>query len=272
MIKKKNKKLFKKVCKRLRIKCLEIIFKSKASHIGSIYSCLDIIIYIYLNIIKFKKKIPNHDFIMSKGHAGLAVYLVLYYKKIISSKKISGYYQNGSYLSGHVSHYRNPGIEISSGSLGHGLSIGCGYAFGNMINGVNKKTIVMMSDGECNEGSVWEAVLFASHSKLKNLICIIDFNNLQSLDTIANTLDTLPLDKKFKSFGWNVIEINGHSYEDLENVFLRKFENLKPLCVIAKTVKGKGVSFMENNVLWHYRSPNFDELKLAYSELSCCNN
>jgi transketolase len=125
-----------------------------------------------------------------------------------------------------------------------------------------------MSDGECNEGSVWEGVLFASHYKLKNLICIIDFNNLQSLDTIKNTLNTLPLDKKFKSFGWNVIKINGHSFKDLFKVFSRKTKNSQPLCIIAKTVKGRGVSFMENNVLWHYRSPNLDELKLAYSEIS----
>lgn len=263
-----KEKFFKKICNKLRLKCLEIIFKTKASHIGSIYSCLDIIVYIYLYIIKFNKKKPNHDFIMSKGHAGLAVYLALYYKKIISKKKLSTYYQNGSFLSGHVSHYKNPGIEVSTGSLGHGLSIGCGYALANKINNSHKKTFVLMSDGECNEGSVWESVLFASHSKLKNLVCIIDFNNLQSLDTIKNTLNTLPLDKKFKSFGWNVAKINGHSFKDFLKVFSRKSNNSQPLCVIAKTIKGRGVSFMENNVLWHYRSPNLGELKLANLEIS----
>ncbi len=263
-----KEKFFKKICNKLRLKCLEIIFRTKASHIGSIYSCLDIIVYIYSYIIKFNKRKPNHDFIMSKGHAGLAVYLVLYYKKIISEKKLSTYYQNGSFLSGHVSHYKNPGIEVSTGSLGHGLSIGCGYALANKINNSDKKTFVLMSDGECNEGSVWEAVLFASHSKLKNLVCIIDFNNLQSLDTIKNTLNTLPLDKKFKSFGWNVAKINGHSFKDFLKVFSRKSKNSQPLCVIAKTIKGRGVSFMENNVLWHYRSPNLDELKLANLEIS----
>ncbi len=174
-------------CFRLRLKCLDIIKNTGASHIGSIFSCLDIIVYIYSYIIKFKNLNSNHDFILSKGHAGLAVYLTLFLKKIINHKILNSYYKNGSKLSGHISHYKVPGIEISTGSLGHGLSIGCGFAYANKLKKNLRKTFVLISDGECNEGSIWEAALFASHKKLNNLICIIDYNKIQSLESVKKT-------------------------------------------------------------------------------------
>lgn len=250
----------------LRLRILELIYKTKASHIGSIYSCLDIIFFLYAKIIKLKKKKSNHDFILSKGHSGLALYVTLAHLNIINGKKLDSYYSNGSKFSGHVSHYDIPGIDFSTGSLGHGLSIGCGLAYGNMLKKNKKMTYVLMSDGECDEGSVWEAALFASHNKLKNLVCIIDYNKLQSLTTVKNTLNLEPFSDKWKSFGWIVREIDGHNFKSLKKVFLKKNFS-KPLCIIAHTTKGKGVSFMENSVLWHYRSPNDFEFNLAKKEL-----
>ena len=249
-----------------------MIHKAGAGHPGGSLSAIDILVALYgtqLNFDVSDGDSPTRDrFIMSKGHAGLAVYLTLWHFKKISNKKISKYYKNGSYLSGHISHFKNIGIEISTGSLGHGLSIACGYALGNKLKKNRKNTYVLLSDGECNEGSVWEAVMFASHFKLNNLVCIIDYNNLQSLDTVKRTIDIEPLDIKFKSFGWNVKKINGHSLKEIEAVFSKKYKNNKPTCIIAKTIKGKGVSFMENKVLWHYRSPSLKEYNLAKFEIN----
>ena len=264
-----NKKNFFKEGNKLRLKILEIIHVSKASHIGSIYSCLDIIFFIYSKIIKFKKKKSNHDFVLSKGHAGLALYTCLNKINMISDKQLNSYYKNGSKLSGHVSHYGINGVDFSTGSLGHGLSIGCGLAYGNVLNNDKKRlTFVVLSDGECDEGSIWEAALFASHFKLNNLICIIDYNKLQSLDTVKKTMNLEPFEKKWQSFGWSVKKINGHNFNSLSRAFKINKKNKKPLCIIANTVKGKGVSFMEKNVLWHYRSPSKEELYQARKDLT----
>lgn len=261
-----EEKNFSKNVNLLRLRILELIYKTKASHIGSIYSCLDIIFFLYIKIIKFKKKKSNHDFILSKGHSGLALYVTLEHLNIIYQKNLDSYYSNGSKFSGHVSHHNIQGIDFSTGSLGHGLSIGCGMAYGNLLKKNKKMTYVLMSDGECDEGSIWEAALFASHNRLKNLVCIIDYNKLQSLTTVKNTLNLEPFSDKWKSFGWIVREIDGHNFKSLKKIFLKK-KLSKPLCIIAHTTKGKGVSFMENSVLWHYRSPDDFEFNLAKKEL-----
>ena len=262
-----EEKIFRKNTNLLRVRILELIHKTKASHIGSIYSCLDIIFFLYKKIIKFKKKkVANHDFILSKGHSGLALYVSLAHLKIINQKSLDTYYTNGSKFSGHVSHHNIPGIDFSTGSLGHGLSMGCGLAFGNMLRKNKKITYVLMSDGECDEGSVWEAAMFASHHKLNNLVCVVDYNKLQSLTKVKDTLNLEPFVDKWQSFGWTVIEIDGHNFKSLKEVFLKK-KLSKPLCILAHTIKGKGVSFMENSVLWHYRSPDDLEFELAKKEL-----
>ena len=265
MVKDQNK--FKSISNKLRLKILKIINDTRASHIGSIFSCLDIILYIYIKIIKFKNKSPNHDFILSKGHAGLGLYTCLSYLKIISERKLNTYYKNGSKLSGHVSHHGVEGVEISTGSLGHGLSIGCGLAYGNKLNKNKKKTFVLMSDGECDEGSVWEAALFAAHFNLNNLICVIDYNKIQSLKKVSQTIKLEPFVKKWQSFGWKVIQTDGHNYKSLKNNFAKINKSNKPICIIAHTVKGNGVSFMQNSVLWHYRAPNEKEYFFAKKEL-----
>lgn len=171
-------------------------------------------------------------------------------------------------MAGHVTSGSIPGVEISSGALGHGLAIGCGMALTAKRDQSNYRVFVLLSDGECDEGSTWEAALFAPHHRLSNLVVIIDYNKIQSLGPVNEVLDLEPLAAKWEAFGWSVREIDGHNFHEIEDAL----ENVpraegKPTCIIAHTVKGKGVTFMENKVLWHYRSPNEDELRSALAQL-----
>jgi len=207
-------------------------------------------------------------FILSKGHAGAGVYAALAESGFLSKDKLKTHYQDGSDLSGHVSHKGIPGVEFSTGSLGHGLPVAVGMALAAKINKNKYRVVTLMSDGECDEGSNWEAILFAAHHKLNNLVAIIDRNRLQSICSTEDTLSLEPFVDKWKAFGWRVIEIDGHNYEEIFNACNSMSTPIdRPLCVIANTIKGKGVSFMENNVLWHYRSPQGDEYKSAMVEL-----
>ena len=256
----------------VRKSILKMTNNGKSSHVGSALSCADILSVLYSNIIdveKIKNQLFDRDrFVMSKGHAGAALYAVLAEKKIISKDILMTHYQNGSNLSGHVSHKLLKGVEISTGSLGHGLPISIGIAYGLKIDKLNSNTFCLMSDGELDEGSNWEAFLFGAHHKLNNLIVIIDRNNLQSIKSTEQTLALEPLDKKLLSFGWDVYKVDGHNHQELTNV-IKKAKNTKiPSVIIAKTIKGKGVSFMENSVLWHYRSPNNSELDSALKEIN----
>lgn len=262
-----------KLSKSIRIHAIKMTSRGKSSHIGSILSIADILAVLYGDFLKFDIKDPkwkNRDrFILSKGHAGAGVYAVLAEVGFFSTKKLLNHYQNGSEFSGHVSHKNIPGVELSTGSLGHGLSVGVGMAVSAKLSNLDHRVVVLLSDGECDEGSIWEAAMFASHHKLNNLIVIVDFNNLQSLDTIENTLSLEPFDKKWESFGWNVNKVDGHNYSKLkDNLESIKKEKYRPSVIIAKTIKGKGVSFMENKVLWHYRSPQGEEYEDAIKELS----
>jgi len=243
-----------------------------SSHIGSALSCVDLIISLYKYYLRFDPNNPsdsNRDiFILSKGHAGAAVYATLANLGFFDRSKLETHYQDDSDLSGHVSHKNVPGVEFSTGSLGHGLSIASGIALAMKKKGQNRKTSVLLSDGECDEGSVWEAALFAAHHNLNNLLCVIDYNKIQSLDTVSNTLELEPFALKWESFGWEVLEVDGHNFDDLK-LALEKVVNAKrPVCLIANTIKGKGISFMENSVLWHYRTPKGKEFEDAISELS----
>ena len=243
-----------------------------SSHVGSILSIADILAVLYGAILKYDVKNPKwidrDRFILSKGHAGAGVYAALAESGFISLDKLKTHYQDGSDLSGHVSHKGIPGVEFSTGSLGHGLPVGCGMALAAKINKKKNRIFVLLSDGECNEGSNWEAALFAPHHQLDNLVVIIDRNRLQSIYSTEQTLALEPFHDKWKSFGWNVLNVDGHNHNEIYKSF--KKENIsrnKPLCVIANTTKGKGVSFMENNTLWHYRSPQGEEYRLAMEEL-----
>ncbi len=259
------------LAKKVRNSVLEMTHRGKSSHVGSALSCVDILSVLYtnqidINLIKNNSK-KRDMFIMSKGHAGCALYAVLAHCGVINKEILKTHYQNGSKLSGHVSHKLLKGIEISTGSLGHGLPISIGIAYGLMLNKSRSNVYCLVSDGELDEGSNWEAFLFGAHHKLNNIKLIIDRNNLQSLKETENTLALEPLKQKMQAFGWNVIEVCGHNHDELNNIFESIKTSQKPSVIIANTIKGKGVSFMENSVLWHYRSPNEKELNKALSEI-----
>jgi len=225
-----------------------------------------------LNVDPENPKSDERDrFVMSKGHAGAGVYAALAESGFFSVEKLKTHYQNGSDLSGHVSHKGIPGVELSTGSLGHGLSVATGMALAAKKENKFHRVFALLSDGECDEGSTWEAVMFAAFHKLDNLIAIIDYNKMQAMDFTAKTLDLEPFADKWKAFGWECAEVDGHNIEKL----IEKMQNIplvenKPTVIIAHTVKGKGVSFMKNDILWHYRSARGEEFDGALKELEAC--
>ena len=243
---------------------IEMTHLSGGSHIGAVMSVADIIAVLYAEVINVYPENPNCQerdrFILSKGHAGAAIYAALAEKGFFDTDELKTHYKDGSRLSGHVSHHV-PGVDFSTGSLGHGLSAAAGMAYAIKKDGKNNKCFVVLGDGECDEGSVWEAALFANHFRLNNLIAIVDHNHMQSLDFTENTLEIEDFASKWRAFGWNVIEINGNSHMQLKQAFeqsdmFSKDEIHKPTVIIANTIKGYGVSFMENDILWHYRFPH----------------
>lgn len=255
--------------RRVRRHVVEMAHEGGSSHVGSALSCSDILAVLYFDEMNVDSELPNEmtrdRFVMSKGHAGSALYAVLAVRGFISTDLLSTHYQNGSLLSGHVSHKGLAGIEFSTGSLGHGLSLASGLAHGQRLQSLSARTYVLLSDGECDEGATWEAAMYASHYGLANLTAIIDYNKLQSLGPVDETIRLEPLVDKWEAFGWEVTSTDGHDHARLRDVLARRFE--RPHVVVAHTIKGKGVSFMENEVLWHYRSPNSDEYARAMDEL-----
>jgi len=249
------------ISKKIRKKILNMSYKAQSAHIGSSLSIVDIITVLYLKIIN--RNIKN-IFILSKGHACLAHYCLLNQLKVISDKMLNTYGKNNSILMCHSSH-KVKGVNLSTGSLGHGLPVATGIALSNVILKRKEKVFVLLSDGELNEGSNWESILFAAHHKLKNLVIIIDYNKVQSLDSVKNTIKLEPIKQKFLSFGCDAVLINGHDHKEIFKAIKKK--TTKPLVVIASTIKGKGVSFMENKVLWHYRPLNKIELEKGLKEL-----
>ena len=253
---------------------LEMTHLSRGSHIGSIFSAAEIIAGLYsrvLNVDPDDPAKPDRDrMILSKGHAGSAVYTALAERGFFPVEELKTHYANGSRLSGHVSHKGVPGVEISTGSLGHGLAIGAGMALGARMDGASWRTYVVLGDGECDEGAVWEAALQAAQFGLDRLIAVVDYNHMQSLDFVSKTLELEPFEDKWRDFGWNAESCDGHDTEALERAFARARANAgsgRPSVILASTVKGKGVSFMENNILWHYRTPQGEEYEAALKEL-----
>jgi transketolase len=243
----------------IRKQILKIANSAKSSHVGSSLSIVDILIVLYKFFLK------KNIFILSKGHACLSLYCVLQRFNYITYKVLKSFGKNNSILLSHVSH-KVPGVEFSTGSLGHGLPYAVGRALAEKINKKKRKIYVLLSDGELNEGTTWESLLFASFHKLDNLIIIVDYNKIQSLDFTKNILQLEPLNKKFTSFGCFVKIIDGHNYDQIYKSLLCKNKN-KPYVIIANTIKGKGVKFMEHTVLWHYKSPDDKELSAAIREL-----
>ena len=253
---------------------LEMTHLSRGSHIGSVFSAAEIIAVLYssvLNVDPADPRKPDRDrMILSKGHAGAAVYAALAETGFFPVEELGTHYANGSRLSGHVSHKGVPGVELSTGSLGHGLAVGAGMALGAKMDGAAWRTFVVLGDGECDEGEVWETALQAAQFRLDSLTAIVDYNHMQSLDTVANTLALEPFADKWRDFGWNVLSCDGHDTEALKEAFAEAEKGRgggKPTVILAHTVKGKGVSFMENSILWHYRTPQGEEYEAALREL-----
>lgn len=257
--------------RRLRAQVVRMSHRARSPHLGSSLSCIDILVAAYFSALRLdaeRPQDPDRDrFILSKGHAGAGVYAALAERGFFPTEMLSQHYRNGSVLSGHVSHKGVPGVEFSTGSLGHGLGVGVGMAYAAQVDGKAHRVFVLMSDGECDEGSNWEAALFAAHHKLGNLRIVIDYNKIQSIKAVAETIDLEPFADKWRAFGWNVAEVDGHDHAALHDAFAAMDGGEQPHCLIAHTVKGKGVSFMEHQVLWHYRSPQGDEYAAAVREL-----
>lgn len=257
---------------RIRRHGIEMTHRSGASHIGSILSLADILAILYAEILRFCPENPDWPerdrFILSKGHAAGALYACLAEVGFFPVEKLLEFYQNGSDLMGHVSHHV-PGVEFSTGSLGHGIGAAVGMALAAKQDGLPSRVYTVVGDGECNEGTVWEAAQMGSFFQLDNLTVIVDHNKMQSLDTCEKTLLVGSLAERWQSFGWHTVETDGHDHAALRAALRSRIPG-KPTAIIAHTVKGKGVPFMENEVLWHYRFPHagweYDEAVQALEE------
>ena len=248
-----------------KLSALQMTFASKAPHIGSSLSMIDILSVIATGVELSPSGAMGDELIISKGHAAAGAYAVLAHAGYIPLSLLSTYSMDGSPLGGHVTSTHVPVINLSTGSLGHGLPFSVGRALAKKRLRVDGQSFVILSDGECDEGSIWEAALLASHLELENISVIIDRNFLQSLKSTEETVRLEPLAEKWLAFNWDVAVVDGHSHEELQAAIFRKSN--KPKLTIANTVKGYGVSFMENSVAWHYKSPNSEELATALGEL-----
>ncbi len=256
----------------VRLWTVEGVFNAKSGHPGGSLSAADIITYLYfkeMNVDPENPENPDRDrFVLSKGHCCPALYAALALKGFFSTDEIKVLRHIGAMLQGHPDMKHTPGIDMSSGSLGQGISAACGMALAGKLGGKDYRVYAMLGDGECEEGQVWEAAMFAAHNKLDNLTVFVDFNGLQIDGSVADVAGLTELDKKFASFGFEVIIINGHDFEQIEDAVSKaKSVKGKPAVIIANTVKGKGVSYMENQVGWHGKAPNADEYKIAMDEL-----
>ena len=257
---------------KLRSWSLKSIFSAESGHPGGVLSSIDIIAYLFINEMDYDpKNFENQTrdrFILSKGHCAPALYAVAAEVGIIDKSRLNGLRKINHELQGHTHRGSAQWTEASTGSLGQGFSFAIGEATGLKIQNINNRVYVMLGDGELQEGEVWEGAMFAGHHKLENLCAIIDYNKMQSDDLNENIIGLEPLFDKWKAFNWNVIKIDGHNFDEIERAFKdAKSEKNKPTVIIANTIKGKGVSFMENSVAWHYKSPNKDELDSSLKEI-----
>lgn len=260
------------VASEIRGRLVEMSHGAKAPHLGSALSCVDILVTLYwgvLNIEPGKERDPGRDrFILSKGHAASALYAVLAFKGMFDKAILDTYTHPGSRLEEHPGPDGVPGVEAATGSLGHGMSMGIGMAMASKVLKRPYNTVVLMSDGECNEGAVWEGAMFAAGRGLNNLCAIVDFNKWQATGRSREVMALDPLLEKWKSFGWEGLEVDGHDMGALGKAFGRiGGKREKPLAIVAHTIKGKGVSFMEDDNNWHYRIPTVSEVEKAKTEL-----
>ena len=256
----------------IRVDALHMVHRTQASHIGTCLSMADLLAVLYGSILRVNPSRPHWPerdrFILSKGHGTAILYATLAECGFFPREWLETYCEDGSRLPGHVSHAGVPGVEVSTGSLGHGLPIGCGMALAGKRDDAPPRVFVLLSDGELDEGSNWEAILFAGHHELDNLVAIVDYNKIQSIGRVDDVLALEPLAAKWRAFGWATREIDGHDYDQIYTALnAAPLEPGKPTVIIAHTVKGKGVSFMENQLAWHYKSPSSEQLAQALAEL-----
>ncbi|MDD7194492.1 MAG: transketolase [Oscillospiraceae bacterium] len=267
-----RKQLKIKACK-ARMGIIEGVFNAKSGHPGGSLSCVDIITYLYfhhMNIDPQNPKAEDRDrFVLSKGHAAPALYSVLALKGFFPVEQLKTLRKSDSMLQGHPSIKYTPGVDMCTGSLGQGISAACGMALGAKLGGKNYRVYTILGDGEIQEGQVWEAAMFASAKGLDNLVAVVDNNGLQIDGKVSEVNSPYPIAEKFKAFGWNVIEICAHSFDEIDAAFNAAAEfKGKPSAIIAGSVKGKGVSFMEDQVSWHGTAPNAEQYEQAMNELS----
>lgn len=251
---------------------IEGVYHAKSGHPGGSLSAADILTYLYFNVMNInpqKPDDPSRDrFVLSKGHAAPALYSVLAARGYFSMEQMKTLRKPDSILQGHPDMRKIPGVDMSTGSLGQGISAAAGMALGGKLSGENYRVFTMLGDGELQEGQVWEAAMFAAHKKLDNLIAVVDNNNLQIDGTLDEVNSPYPIPEKFAAFGWHVIEINGHEFDAIARAFAEadKIQG-KPTVIVAATVKGRGVSFMENACGWHGIAPNEEQYQAAVTEL-----
>ena len=255
----------KNIALNIRKNILHIANLSGSPHIASALSCTDILTILYFKVLRLDDYENRDMFILSKAHSAMALYSTLHEKEFLSKNELEGYYQNGGTLPAHTDKDTNPYIEISAGSLGHGLPIATGIAHALKLKKSDRKVYVLMGDGESQEGSIWEAAMLAPKLELDNLTVFIDRNNLQGYGRADELLSYEPIDEKFRAFNWEVLRINGHDFSQLEDAI--NFKTYKPKMIICDTIKGKGVGFMEDKLIWHYYIVT-DEIKMkALGEL-----
>jgi transketolase len=259
------------LARNIRARAAWMVHRSNSSHIGGGYSMADLLAVLYRDILRVRPEDPawagRDRFILSKGHATAILYATLAERGFLPLDELANYGADGSRLMAHVSH-KVPGVEFSTGSLGHGLGFACGRALSAKRRSDPWRVFAMLSDGELDEGSNWEAILFAPQHRLDNLVAIIDYNQIQSLGNVGEVLELAPLADKFRAFRWAVREVDGHDHATLKQALgTLPWEPGRPSCLIARTVKGKGVDFLENQLLWHYRAPNAEQLQTIWNQL-----
>ena len=258
---------------KVRMGVIEGTYNAKAGHPGGSLSIADVLTYLYNCEMKVDPKNPDDPkrdrLVLSKGHCAPALYAALALKGYFPTEEIKSLRHLGALLQGHPDMKAIPGVDMSSGSLGQGISAACGMALSAKISGDGYRVFTILGDGEIEEGQVWEAAMFAANKKLDNLIAYVDYNNLQIDGTLDEVNSPMPIDEKFEAFGWDVLSIDGNDFEQLEKAFdWASKANGKPRCIVAKSVKGKGVSYMENQAGWHGKAPNADEYAVAMNELN----
>jgi transketolase len=263
----------KQLASNIRYQVVQMSHNSGAPHLGSALSCIDILVTAYWRAVRIDPQKPDNAdrdrLILSKGHAASALYATLSARGLFPETWLDKFAQHGSPLAEQPAPKCAPGVELATGSLGHGLPVGIGMALAARIAKKDYRVFVVMSDGECNEGSVWEAAMFAPAQRLGRLVVVIDYNKWQATGRSDEVMSLSSLSEKWRAFGWNACEVDGHSIEQLSAALSRDFlPEDKPTAIIAHTVKGKGVSFMEDDNNWHYRIPTEDEVAAAAQELA----